>query len=231
MILRRFTKHVTDQNWFAVGLDVIVVVVGIFLGMQVTEWNESLDDAERLNRIVMALKADISDARMVEADFLNNINKGLDEFEQRLLNGEMPAPYTFQIKGSDTPPKLIWGAIQNAGVAELIDPYLLFELAHYYSERDGIGVKVTRYMSHIESEILPYIDGDSSYFYEDKKLKPQYDSSMKRIREWSSYLKAMAPWSVCLEKRLDNATETGVTCRKDWYETFSVNDKEANAID
>lgn len=40
MILRRFMKHVTDQNWFAVGLDVIVVITGIFLGMQVSEWNE-----------------------------------------------------------------------------------------------------------------------------------------------------------------------------------------------
>lgn len=40
MIIRRFTKHVTDQNWFAVGLDVIVVITGIFLGMQVTDWNE-----------------------------------------------------------------------------------------------------------------------------------------------------------------------------------------------
>ena len=33
MILRRFTKHLSEQNWFAVWLDVIVVVVGIFLGM------------------------------------------------------------------------------------------------------------------------------------------------------------------------------------------------------
>lgn len=40
MILRRFTKHVSDQNWFAVGLDVLVVITGIFLGMQVTEWND-----------------------------------------------------------------------------------------------------------------------------------------------------------------------------------------------
>lgn len=40
MILRRFMKHVTEQNWFAVVLDVIVVITGIFLGMQVTEWNE-----------------------------------------------------------------------------------------------------------------------------------------------------------------------------------------------
>ena len=41
MILRRFMKHVTDQNWFAVGLDVIVVIVGIFLGLQVTEWSDN----------------------------------------------------------------------------------------------------------------------------------------------------------------------------------------------
>jgi len=46
MILRRFTKHVTDQNWFAVGLDVIVVVVGIFLGLQVSDLNE--DRKERI---------------------------------------------------------------------------------------------------------------------------------------------------------------------------------------
>ena len=40
MILRRFMKHVTDQNWFAVGLDVIVVIVGIFLGLQVQAYYE-----------------------------------------------------------------------------------------------------------------------------------------------------------------------------------------------
>ena len=46
MILRRFMQHIKGQNWFAVGLDVVVVIVGIFLGMQVTEWNE-----ERKERI------------------------------------------------------------------------------------------------------------------------------------------------------------------------------------
>jgi len=42
MIIRRFTKHITDQNWFAVILDMIVVIVGIYLGMQVTNWQENL---------------------------------------------------------------------------------------------------------------------------------------------------------------------------------------------
>jgi len=40
MILRRFMQHVKEQNWFAVGLDIVVVIVGIFLGMQVQQWYE-----------------------------------------------------------------------------------------------------------------------------------------------------------------------------------------------
>lgn len=53
MILRRFTQHIKEQNWFAIGLDVIVVIVGIFLGMQVTEWNE-----ERKEKIEWELALD-----------------------------------------------------------------------------------------------------------------------------------------------------------------------------
>lgn len=45
MLLRRFSQHISDQNWFAVGLDILVVIVGIFLGTQVSNWN-----AERLNK-------------------------------------------------------------------------------------------------------------------------------------------------------------------------------------
>ncbi|RCL88720.1 hypothetical protein [Hyphomonas sp.] len=41
MILRRLTKHVKDQNWFAVGLDFLIVVIGVFVGMQVSNWNDA----------------------------------------------------------------------------------------------------------------------------------------------------------------------------------------------
>ena len=39
MILRRLSKHVKDQNWFAVGLDFVIVVAGVFLGIQIGNWN------------------------------------------------------------------------------------------------------------------------------------------------------------------------------------------------
>jgi len=41
MILRSLTKHVRDQNWFAVGLDFVIVVLGVFIGIQVANWNDN----------------------------------------------------------------------------------------------------------------------------------------------------------------------------------------------
>lgn len=46
MILRRITEHVKTQNWFAVGIDFVIVVVGVFVGIQVANWNQG-----RLDRI------------------------------------------------------------------------------------------------------------------------------------------------------------------------------------
>ena len=41
MLLRRISIHVKEQNWFAVGVDFIIVVVGVFIGIQVANWNEA----------------------------------------------------------------------------------------------------------------------------------------------------------------------------------------------
>ena len=41
MVIRRIREHVADQNWFAVGIDLAIVVVGVFFGLQVNNWNET----------------------------------------------------------------------------------------------------------------------------------------------------------------------------------------------
>ncbi|MEM9840892.1 MAG: hypothetical protein AAF830_17305 [Pseudomonadota bacterium] len=40
MILRRLTEHVRTQNWFAVALDFVIVVIGVYMGIQLGNWNE-----------------------------------------------------------------------------------------------------------------------------------------------------------------------------------------------
>ena len=44
MILRRLTKHVKDQNWFAVVLDFLIVVAGILIAFQITNWSAARQD-------------------------------------------------------------------------------------------------------------------------------------------------------------------------------------------
>ena len=40
MLLRRVTKDVRNQNWVAIGIDFAIVVIGVFIGLQATSWNE-----------------------------------------------------------------------------------------------------------------------------------------------------------------------------------------------
>ncbi|WP_100644608.1 hypothetical protein [Alteromonas facilis] len=57
MLLRRFMLNLNEQNWVAVFLDLLVVISGIFLGLQVTEWNnqriENNRSVEYLERILI----------------------------------------------------------------------------------------------------------------------------------------------------------------------------------
>lgn len=47
MLIRRFSQHIKDQNWFAVVLDFFVIVIGIFIGLQVTDWNQQRLDRQK----------------------------------------------------------------------------------------------------------------------------------------------------------------------------------------
>lgn len=47
MIPRRVYEHVKAHNWFAVAIDFFIVVVGVFVGLQVNNWNETRQSRER----------------------------------------------------------------------------------------------------------------------------------------------------------------------------------------
>jgi hypothetical protein len=50
MILRRIIAHFRKQEWTAIGIDFVIVVVGVFVGMQVSNWNADAAD-RRLGRV------------------------------------------------------------------------------------------------------------------------------------------------------------------------------------
>ena len=69
MLLRRITDHIKAQNWFAVGLDFFIVVAGILIAFQITNWNESRTNRAAADRYIVSLaqdvRADIDDLEAV----------------------------------------------------------------------------------------------------------------------------------------------------------------------
>jgi len=63
MLLRRVIQHVRKQEWTAIGIDFVIVVVGVFVGIQVSNWNAARADEARaqayLARIHVNLEADL----------------------------------------------------------------------------------------------------------------------------------------------------------------------------
>ena len=59
MLLLRMTKHVRDQNWLAVGLDFVIVVAGVFIGVQLGNWNGANADKAAYEAALERYRAEI----------------------------------------------------------------------------------------------------------------------------------------------------------------------------
>ncbi|HEV7490046.1 MAG TPA: hypothetical protein VGO25_04525, partial [Rhodanobacteraceae bacterium] len=47
MILRRFTAGMKRQDWSAVAIELIVVIAGVFIGLQASNWNQEVENDKR----------------------------------------------------------------------------------------------------------------------------------------------------------------------------------------
>lgn len=70
MAVRRFRDHFAEKDWFAVGIDVLVVVLGVFLGLQANNWNENRLDRQRGDQYRQRL---INDLDANEQDFRQRV--------------------------------------------------------------------------------------------------------------------------------------------------------------
>jgi len=147
MILRRVIEHVRKQEWTAIAIDFVIVVAGVFVGIQVANWNETRRERalERvyLTRIAADLAKSISD---IDASIrLAQEREGLGRLLMSAVGDEQPvsaepgrfmaallvASYTF------TPGirSLAFDEMKSVGDLGLIqDKQLLDEIAEYYTD-------------------------------------------------------------------------------------------------
>ncbi len=75
------TKHVKDQNWFAVGLDFFIVVVGILIAFQITNWNENQTARRAYQDALIKLANESSDTLANAETTRVNINRMLADVQ------------------------------------------------------------------------------------------------------------------------------------------------------
>jgi hypothetical protein len=70
MIYKRAVAKLRAQDWFAIAIELAIVIVGVFIGMQVSNWNEAAAERREAKRMVA------------------EVRPGLQQFDQALESAE-----------------------------------------------------------------------------------------------------------------------------------------------
>lgn len=94
MLLRRVIEHVKAQNWLAVGIDFVIVVAGVFIGIQMSNWNESRSKAAVETAMLHELRA----ALVADAEAIDGVLEHYRRVDERvgslLAHMQEGKPYT-----------------------------------------------------------------------------------------------------------------------------------------
>jgi hypothetical protein len=69
MILRRLTENLRAQNWTAICIEFLIVVVGVFIGTQVSNWNQDRIEQREAERLLVNLQPELQG----QLNFMNDV--------------------------------------------------------------------------------------------------------------------------------------------------------------
>ncbi|MEM6538442.1 MAG: hypothetical protein AAF668_12030 [Pseudomonadota bacterium] len=79
MLLRRVMEHVQTQNWTAVALDFFIVVIGVFIGIQLGNWNEARGDRSLEKYYIQRLSEDLQSSMALNAYLDQVVDQRIEE--------------------------------------------------------------------------------------------------------------------------------------------------------
>jgi len=147
MFLRRVAEHAKAQDWFAVGLDFLIVVVGVFIGIQVANWNAARQDRQEERRYYRQLIVDLRTDLEILADAKTLANRHDDAAQLVLdrLHGSAPAQASpaqmataIHLAGFIYIPRasrVTYDELISTGNLRLLrNAHLKSQIAHYYGD-------------------------------------------------------------------------------------------------
>ena len=78
MLLRRITSALRKQDWGTVALEIMIVMIGIFLGLQVNAWNQSRIDRAEEAVFLQALYRDVVELEKTSNQLIELRLEGLE---------------------------------------------------------------------------------------------------------------------------------------------------------
>lgn len=94
MIFRRFIAHLHQQDWVAVAIELAIVVLGVFIGLQVNEWGAAQAAERRGHEYVQRLTRDLEEdlvTRQNLAVYYDAVNESAER-ANTLLQQPSPDP-------------------------------------------------------------------------------------------------------------------------------------------
>lgn len=160
MVIRRFREHVADQNWFAVLIDVGIVVLGVFLGTQVNNWNagriEASQAEDHRRRLLQELDFNVRQYAAQVAYYdqvLRHGQRAVEALDDESADPERFVVDAFQLTQIDQAPAKSYiyeELVAGGSVAALGDERLQNLASDYY-----LNVKITNDLIGL---IFPYRD-------------------------------------------------------------------------
>src|SRR5689334_15102851 len=59
MIMRRLTARLREENWVAVTIDFVIVVIGVFLGVQASNWNQGRLERREIDQVLVQMQPEL----------------------------------------------------------------------------------------------------------------------------------------------------------------------------
>lgn len=152
MRLRRVIVHLREQNWTAVALDLAITVVGVFIGIQVSNWNSERQDRQQSREVLIELRDEFKQFDITAkslADFYSDSLKNQKVLLDSLREGRIGEEDRGMVKealalgllyGDPPPPSGTYRDLLSSGKLDLIrDKALRIKLIEYDQSIDIVA--------------------------------------------------------------------------------------------
>ena len=170
MVLRHIYEHVRSHNWFAVAVDFVIVVLGVFVGIQVSNWNaeyiqrrEARIYLERIREDNVATAERLTDVIATNETIRSHALAALDAFDRAPAElGEefLVDAYLAASSWTGTVERSSYDELLSEGAAHSIpDIELRLRLANYYKSVTLLE-KTLEYVApyvHNARRLMPYV--------------------------------------------------------------------------